>query len=218
MRALLGVLGVWTALVFAAILAAAMKGKFAELAPEFALVGLGGGVCVAGMLLAWIWPPSPSATVGAAAKLLWVRPWRRVLFAATGTSPFWAIVARDWVEKGEFDSVTPIMLGIAVVIGWTMGRERLQYSDASVDRIGGIGPKQSVRWDEVVAIDAAYTGVSLFNGTGRWVGVAGCMLEGFPEFAATALARLPAAAFERSPGAREKLEMIALRFELPEGE
>jgi hypothetical protein len=38
------------------------------------------------------------------------------------------------------------------------------------------------------------------------------MLEGFPEFAAAALERVPAAAFERSPGAREKLEMIALRL------
>lgn len=194
------------------LVAAAMNGMGRALVEEFTLIWLGGGLCVAGMLLAWIWPPASSEAPDVVEGTLWVRPWRRVLFAMTGTSPMWALLARDWVQKGAFDSITPVVLVITVVIGWTMGRERVRYSEASVERIGGFGPKQTVRWDEIVAIDAAYSGVSLFTEKGRWVGVAGCMLEGFPQFAAAALERIPAAAFERSPGAREKLEMIALRY------
>lgn len=172
-------------------------------------------VVVAAGILTLLWPPGRQSLPKGSLR---VAPWRCLAFPASVAVPI--ALLPFYLDHREGGHTNPLaILALPVVLmafgGIGLCRERLAWSDRSVTRVGLLGPRQEVQWQQVSWIYARSAGARIGTGAGDWVAIPGFMLEGWPEFAATLLERVPPAAFEASPGAREALELAAFRYTGP---
>lgn len=203
----------WLALVVVAagIMGARRPGVWEDL--------LGGLACmeavVAAGILTLLWPPGRQSLPKGSLR---VAPWRCLAFPASVAVPMTLFFFHlDHQEGGRGNPLAILAFPVILMAfsGIGLWRERLAWSDRGVTRVGLLGPRQEVQWQQVSWIYGRGHGARIGTEAGDWVAIPGFMLEGWPEFAATLLERVPPAAFEASPGAREALDLAAFRYTGP---